>query len=158
RILAYQSMYDVGQAMAEAGLVDSEVGCTSFAASGSATSTGGLIVARNCDFEAGRVFDRRKVVYFVRPERGQRCVTVSWAGIVGAVSGVNESGLVVMLHAARTEKTKWPHVGRPVPMILAAALREDRTIEDVAKRFRESPYHAAALIVVPETNTGLSAV
>jgi hypothetical protein len=90
-------------------------------------------------------------------EEAQRYVAVSWAGMADVHSGVNESGLVVMLHAARTEQSKWPHVGRPVPLILAAALRGDHTIEEVAQRFRDSPFHAATMVVVAETATGRAA-
>ncbi len=158
RVLFYQSLYDTGQAMAEAGLVDVDAGCTSFAAAGPLTSGGGLVVARNCDFEAGNVFDDAKVVQFVRADGATPYVAVAWAGMLGVVSGVNRDGLVVMLHAGRTEASKWPRPGRPVPMILRDALAADRTIEDVAERFRTSPTHAAAIVLVAETGSGRSAI
>jgi hypothetical protein len=158
RVLFYQTLYDTGQSMAEAGLVDTEIGCTSFAASGPATRSGRLLLGRNCDFEAGSIFDDRKLVYFVAPSEGARYVCVSWAGMIGVVSGVNEHGLCLMLHAARTESTRTPSVGRPVPFILRDALLHDRTIEEVADRFRRSPRHAAALVLVAEGTTGRSAV
>ncbi|MCE9634210.1 MAG: C45 family peptidase [Planctomycetes bacterium] len=157
RALFYQTLYDTGQAMAEAGIVEAEIGCTSFAASGAATASGSLVVARNCDFEAGAVFDERKLVQFVAPDGGARYVAVSWAGMLGVVSGVNEHGLVVMLHAARTERTRWPRPGTPVPFLLRDALMHDRTIEDVAARFRRTPDHAAAIVLVAESETGRSA-
>lgn len=158
RVLFYQTLYDTGQAMAEAGIVDAEIGCTSFAATGDATASGRLLVARNCDFEAGEVFDARKLVYFVAPTEGSRYVCVSWAGMLGVVSGVNEHGLVVMLHAARTERTRRPRSGTPVPFLLRDALLHDRTIEEVAERFRRTPVHAAAIVLVAEGATGRSAV
>ncbi len=158
RVVFYQALYDIGQSMAEAGLVDTEIGCTSFAASGAATASGRLVLGRNCDFEAGAIFDDRKLVFFVAPSEGARYVCVSWAGMIGAISGVNEHGLVVMLHAARTESTRFPAPGRPVPLILRDALLHDRTIEEVAARFRGSPRHAAAIVVVAEGATGRSAV
>lgn len=157
RVLFYQTLYDTGQAMAEAGIVDAEIGCTSFAASGPATASGRLLVARNCDFEAGDVFDDRKLVYFVAPDGAARYVCVSWAGMLGVVSGVNEHGLVLMLHAARTERTRWPRPGTPVPFLLRDALMNDRTIEEVAERFRRAPDHAAAIVLAAESATGRSA-
>ncbi len=158
RVLFYQTLYDTGQSMAEAGLVDTQLGCTSVAVSGARSASGGLLLARNCDFEAGTIFDDRKLVFFVAPDGGARYVAVSWAGMLGVVSGVNAHGLVVMLHATRTDATKWPRVGRPVPLILRDALREDRTIDQVVERFRRSPYHGAALVVVGEGGTGRSGV
>ncbi len=158
RVLFYQTLYDTGQAMAEAGLVDTAIECTSFAASGAATKSGRLVLGRNCDFEAGSIFDDRKLVYFVVPAEGARYACVSWAGMIGVVSGVNEHGLVLMLHAARTESTRTPSAGRPVPFILRDALLHDRTIEEVADRFRRSPRHAAAMVLVAEGATGRSAV
>lgn len=158
RVLFYQSLYDIGQAMAEAGIVESEIACTTFAASGAATAGGRLVLARNCDFEAGPIFDDRKVVFFVAPDRGARYVAVSWAGMMGVVSGVNEHGLALVLHAARTERTRWPRTGTPVPFLLRDALLHDRTIEEVAERFRRNGAHAAALVVAAEAATGRSAV
>jgi hypothetical protein len=158
RMLFYQSLYDSGQAMAEAGIVDAGMGCTSFAASGPATRSGGLIVGRNCDFEAGAVFDERKTVQFVSPSRGKRYVSVSWAGMLGVVTGVNADGLFLALHAARTERTRRPRPGTPVPLLLRDALLEDATIEQVAERLRRAPEHAAAIVVVGEGRTGRSAV
>jgi hypothetical protein len=158
RMLFYQSLYDTGQAMAEAGIVDAGIGCTSFAVSGAATRSGGLVVGRNCDFEAGAVFDERKTVQFVASADDGRYVSVSWAGMLGVVTGVNSRGLFVALHAARTERTRRPRPGTPVPLLLRDALVADATIEDVAERLRRSPEHAAAIVIVAEGATGRSAV
>jgi hypothetical protein len=158
RMLFYQSLYDIGQSMAESGIVDAGIGCTSFAASGPRTADGGLVFGRNCDFEAGAVFDERKTVQFLVPESGMRFVSVAWAGMLGVVSGVNEEGLVVALHAARTERTRRPRVGVPVPLLLRDAMLHDRTIEEVAARLRNAPPHAAAIVVVAEGRTGRSAI
>src|SRR5205814_857202 len=78
-------------------------GCSAFAASASATSDGHVLLARNFDFEAGRVFDEEKVVLVVEPRDGIPFVHVAWSGMVGAVSGLNREGIACALNASASD-------------------------------------------------------
>jgi len=73
--------------------------CSGFAADGSATADGHVLLARNFDFEAGARFDREKIVAAVVPDDGWRYLTVNFGGMTGVVSGVNEKGLAVSLQS-----------------------------------------------------------
>ena len=95
RALHYQAAHDVGHQVMERFL--SFNGCTSFAAWGPATARGHLIVGRNFDFEIGDLFDRFKVVQIVCPEQGIPFISISWAGMSGVVTGVNQKKLAVTL-------------------------------------------------------------
>ena len=61
-----------------------------------------MIIGRNFDFEGGRIFDDEKILKWVFPSNGIPFVSVIWAGMVGAVTGVNASGVYISINAAGT--------------------------------------------------------
>src|SRR3546814_19362254 len=62
---------------------------------------GKLLIGRNFDFYAGDAFSEEKVIAFINPARGYTHAMVTWAGMVGAVSGMNEQGLPVTIHEGK---------------------------------------------------------
>ena len=75
-------------------------GCTAFAAWGGQTADRHLLVGRNFDWEAAPVFDEDRIVIICEPDNGIPFVSLSWAGMVGCVSGMNRAGLGVMVNGA----------------------------------------------------------
>ncbi len=80
------------------------VGCTSFSAWNKKTSDSSLIVGRNFDFYLGNEFAKDKIVCFVNPDKGYKFMFITWGGMLGAVSGMNEKGLTVTINAGKSNK------------------------------------------------------
>lgn len=97
RQLNYHAAHDIGHALQEYMLV----GCSAFAAWDGMSEGGKLTVARNFDFYVGDAFAENKIVLFVEPESGYRFASVTWPGMVGVLSGMNEKGLTVSINAAK---------------------------------------------------------
>ena len=98
RQLNFHAAHDLGHAMQDYMLV----GCTSFATWGKNSENGDLIIGRNFDFYMGDDFAKNKEVAFFNPTTGFKFAFVTWPGMTGVCSGMNEKGLTVTINAAKS--------------------------------------------------------
>src|SRR5664279_2154014 len=98
RQLNYHAAHDIGHALKGLNMV----GCTSFSCWNRKSADSTLIVARNFDFSMGPKFAENKIVCFYNPSSGHKFMMLTWADMIGVVSGMNEKGLTVTINAARS--------------------------------------------------------
>lgn len=124
RQLNYHAAHDIGHMMQEYMLV----GCSSFAAWGKESADGELIVGRNFDFYVGDDFAKNKIVLFVIPDSGYKYASITWPGMTGVVSGMNEYGLAVTINAAKGAMPT--STAMPISLLVRHILMHARNIEE----------------------------
>lgn len=68
--------------------------CSALAAWGPATVDGRMLIGRNADYMSGPLADRGSLVIVRHPAVGRPTATVTFLGMVGSFTGVNDAGVV----------------------------------------------------------------
>lgn len=127
RLLNYHAAHDIGHALQSYNLV----GCTSFATWNKYSKDSALIIGRNFDFYFGDEFAENKIIEFVVPDSGNKFAFVTWGGMIGVVSGMNEKGLTVTINAGTLGIGR--HSATPVTLIAREILQYASNIEQAIK-------------------------
>lgn len=144
RQIAYHGLHEVGQTMVD--MNPERMGCTVLAL----PREHSWAIGRNFDFEGGEIFDTEKIMKWVFPSEGYPFLSIIWAGMVGAVTGVNSEGVYISVNAAGTKDFK--RLGTPSTLVLLEALQFSKTAEEARDRIEKSQLFITDIFVVSQSH------
>ncbi|MBF7092700.1 acyl-CoA--6-aminopenicillanic acid acyl-transferase [Flavobacterium sp. ALJ2] len=146
RSLYLHAAHDIGHALQDLALV----GCSSFAAWGDKSENGNLILGRNFDFYVNDAFAKDKIVAFIKPKTGHPFMMVTWPGMIGAVSGMNQEGLTVTINAG---KSKIPLIAKtPISILTRQILQYATNIDEAIAIAKKTTVFVSESIMVGSAN------
>ncbi len=138
RVLNYHAAHDISYMLIDNPLVTvaSSGGCTAFGALGRATADSHLLTGRNFDWEADPIFDRDRVIVLCEPNEGIPFVSLSWAGMVGVVSGMNRAGISVTVNGAPSDLPD--DIGTPAALVARDILQHAHNLTEAITMLRDA--------------------
>jgi isopenicillin-N N-acyltransferase like protein len=151
RLINYHAAHDIGHLLQDKNIV----GCTSFAVWGNKTNKK-FLHARNFDFYGGEHFSDNKIVFFVNPKNGYKFMSLSWASLIGVVSGMNEKGLAVTVNAIKGTMPK--STGTPVSLVIREVLQYAKNIDEAVNIIKKKNVFVSDLILISSNEDNKSII
>ncbi|OXB01298.1 acyl-CoA--6-aminopenicillanic acid acyl-transferase [Flavobacterium oncorhynchi] len=146
RGLYLHAAHDIGHALQDLALV----GCSSFAAWNERSEDGSLILGRNFDFYVNDAFAENKIIAFINPKEGHKFMMITWPGMIGAVSGMNQEGLTITINAS---KSKIPLIAKtPISILTREILQHAATIDEAIAIAKKRKVFVSESIMVGSAN------
>ena len=120
------------------------------------TQDGHLLIGRNFDFNALPDFDHTRVGARVEPDEGIAFISVTWPGLIGVVSGINDERISISVNAAQCGDMR--RIGTPVSLVMRHVLQHAASLDEAIDIIRASQVFVADCYLVADGETGEAAV
>ncbi len=117
-------------------------GCSVLMVEPSRSADGNLLFGRNLDFPTFGFIDRFSLVIVYRPKGKHAFVSVTFPGLAGCVSGMNDAGLALAqleVRQTRDDSPRFDPAGVPMAICFRRLLEECSTVDEAEKLLREMP-------------------
>lgn len=114
--------------------------CSSFAAWGSHTANGNMIIGRNLDYAMNGTFDKETTVMYMIPSDGsQRLVSITSSGLhMAGLTAYNEAGIYIAVHTTMTPNVFKPAKSGSIGFSMATdVISKARNFDEAIKLFKQ---------------------
>lgn len=153
QLVRVQAALDIGEPTpASAGAAYGAVGrALSFALATGKAEVGTaprLLVGRSFSLlgtgDGGDAAARAVVVAFLRPDGAIPFASVTWPGMVGAVTGINAEGIAVLVHPAPSSDVRLTRAAQPAALVARDVLERARSLDEAVKMIEQAAPLGAA--------------
>ncbi|GMV65943.1 MAG: hypothetical protein AMXMBFR75_17400 [Candidatus Hinthialibacteria bacterium] len=135
----------------------SEWHCSLFGAWGNATKeTGHLLQLRSLDYEVNAGIQKYPVIFVYHPNPGQghAFANFSWAGVIGAVTGISSERLAISEIGDDYDKANDTFDGIPFVFLLRDILQFDHSLDEATSRIKNAKRTTSLMYAVGDGEMG----
>lgn len=133
----------------------SEWHCSLFGAWGKATAADGHLYQLRClDYETGANIQKYPVIVVYVPDEGQPFANITWAGIVGCISGISAERLAISEIGDDYDRASDTFAGIPFMFLLRDVLQFDQSLDDAIERIQNAPRTTSLLYGIGDGELG----
>jgi len=129
--------------------------CSGAAVCGSATTKGQVVHARVLDYMKEVNLQNYATLMVFMPEKYNNWVSISYAGLVGTVTAMNEKGLA-MGELGGGGEGKWD--GLPMTFMMRRVMEECTTVEDAVALMKKTPLTCDYYYILSDKNKSMRGV
>jgi hypothetical protein len=133
------------------------VGCSAMIVETERSATGGPLLGRNLDWPSVARLHEYTFVVVYRPEGKRAFASITFPGVLGCTSGMNDAGLVVAMldaFASRDEAASLNVLGMPTVLMLRRILEECASVEEATSLLRSLARASSLNIAVCDPRRG----
>lgn len=131
-------------------------GCAAQMVEPQRSATGGMLFGRDFDFPTFGFLDQYSLVIIYRARGKHPFASVTFPGLIGCVSGMNDSGLCLAeleVHSSKDSAPGFDPNGVPVEMCFRRMLEECTTLDDAEKLLRSLKPSTMCNLAICDTRT-----
>ncbi|MBN1351270.1 hypothetical protein JXJ21_17765 [candidate division KSB1 bacterium] len=133
----------------------SEFHCSLFGAWGKATAADSHLYQLRClDYETHANIQKYPVMVVYVPEQGHAFANITWAGVVGCISGISQARLAISEIGDDYDAPNDTFAGIPFMFLLRDVLQFDKSLDDAISRIQNAPRTTSLMYGVGDGEMG----